>query len=485
MVLPMNRLGYRLAFAVASLFLPALAAPALACSCLNPGPPCQAYWNYQVVFAGTTLSVTPIEVEREGGSKVMQRLVRFQVDEAFRGVSEKGLEVLTGAWGGDCGYDFEVGKKYLVYGYTLEGKYRIGTGICSRTQPLSEAAEDLSFIRAVHNLPPGATIYGLAQRHTVDLESGGNWEPGGPIAGAVVVASSGTVSQERTTGGDGRYSFSGLPPGKYTVRVTLPEKLSPFEDQTVEVHDRGCAEIDIGAVVDGRIAGRLLGARGAPLKGKSVDLLPFGKDGKPLSRLWAYTEEDGSFQFTKLPPGRYVLGVNTFNEPDEDLPYRKTYYPAATDPSAAEVITLGEGQRLSGFEFRMPTPLVAREISGTVVWPDGRPAVGAEVQLEEVESGRLAKFGLKTDAAGRFKLQGYEGLLYRVQASIPADPDWKPDSGQGVELLVTPKVEVTPSARTAPLKLVINESGDGLRRTKVVVGPGRKPSPAGKRRKRP
>jgi hypothetical protein len=133
----------------------------------------------------------------------------------------------------------------------------------------------------------------------------------------------------------------------------------------------------------------------------------------------------------------------------------------------------------------MPAPLVAREITGTVVWPDGRPALGAEVQLEEVESGRLARFGMKTDAAGRFKLQAFEGLLYRVGASIPADPDWNPDSGRSVELLVATKVEVTPSAQTAPLRLVINTSGDGVRRTKVVVGAPKKPFPAGRRRKRP
>ncbi|HEX8335203.1 MAG TPA: hypothetical protein VF621_00655 [Pyrinomonadaceae bacterium] len=45
---------------------------------------------------------------------------------------------------------------------------------------------------------------------------------------------------------------------------------------------------------------------------------------------------------------------------------------------------------------------------------------------------------MKTDRSGRFKLEGYEGLLYRVEACIPADPDWKPESGRGVELLASP-----------------------------------------------
>jgi hypothetical protein len=480
----MSKLGFRLALGAAFLLLPALASPAFACSCYNSGPPCQAYWNSQVVFAGTPLSVSRIEVERDG-NRIMQRLVRFQLDEPFRGVSGSSVEVITGAWDGDCGYDFEVGKKYLVYGYNLEGSTRIGTGICSRTQPLSEASEDLSFIRAVSGSPAGATIYGTAQRHTVNLEDGGTREPTGSIEGAVVVASSGESRREATTGADGRYRFSNLPPGRYTVRVTLPAKLSPFEEQTVEVHDRGCAEVDINAVTDGRILGRLLDARGLPLEGKSVELLPVGRDGKLLRGLWAYTQGDGSFKHTQLPPGRYVLGINTFGAPDKDLPYRKTFYPSATNESAAEVFTLDEGQHLSGIEFRLPAPLVPRVLTGTIVWPDGRPAAGAELRLEEVESGRSAQWGVKTDKRGRFKLHGYEGLLYRVEASIPADPNWKPESGQGVELLVTPKVEVTPSAQTTPLRLVIDTKGDGIRRTTVVVGAGRKPSLPVKRRKRP
>ncbi|HYG81588.1 MAG TPA: carboxypeptidase regulatory-like domain-containing protein [Pyrinomonadaceae bacterium] len=469
---------------LAILFLPAFAASVHACSCLETGPPCQAYWNSSVVFAGTPLDISRIEVERDG-HKMIQRLVRFRVEEAFSGGGGRIAEVLTGAWGGDCGYDFEVGRKYLVYGYTIDSEKRIGTGICTRTRPLSEAGEDLDFIRALPSAPQGATIYGTAQRYTVNLESGGSWDPAGPITGAMVVAASGERRQETVTGSDGRYRFSGLPPGKYTVRVTLPAKLSPAEEQTFEVRDRGCAEFNVRAVTDGRIAGRLLDSQGRPLAIKSVDLLPVGRDGKLLRHLWSITNEDGSFQYTNLPPGRYVLGVNTFDAPDEDLPYRKTFYPSTTDQSAAEIISLDEGQHLAGIDFRLPPALVAREITGVVVWPDGRPAAGAEISLKEVGSGRAAKWGVKTDPKGLFKLQGYEGLPYRVEASIPADPNWNPDSGEAVELLTAPEVDVTPSAQTRPLRLVINTRRDGIRRTKVVVGAGRKPTQRARRRKRP
>lgn len=478
----MRNLGHRLAFVAACLFLPALASPAYACSCLDPGPPCQAYWNSSVAFSGTPLSVTRVEVEWKG-NKMVQRLFRFRVEEAFRGVEGKEVEVLTGAWGGDCGYDFQPGTKYLVYGGRVQGKPWIGTSICTRTRPLSEAAEDLSFMRGLTGAAAGGEIYGSARRYSVNPETG-VWEEAGAITGAKVTATSGGRSVDEVTDADGGYSFKGLTPGKYTVSVTLPPNLSPQEEQSVEVHDRGCARIDYRAVLDGRIAGRVLDWRGQSPGTTTLDLLPMA-EGKQLRALWAITESDGSFEFKDLPPGRYVLGVNVGDAPDKDLPYRTTFYSSASEQRAAEVITLGAGQHITGVVFHLPQPLSGRAITGVVVWPNGQPVTRGEVSLTEVTSGRQAGIDSKVDRLGRFSIQAFEGVKYRLQASTPADPNWDPDSGRAVALLVSPEVEVTPSAQTAPLRLVINESGDGIRRTRAIVGPGRKPSPAGRRRKRP
>src|SRR5712692_720631 len=104
----MNKFTFQLAIGITVLFLFGITPNALACSCLDPGPPCQAYWNSPVVFAGTALSVSRIEVDWNG-DKVPQRLFRFRIEDAFRGVSGSEVEVLTGAGGGDCGYDFQRG----------------------------------------------------------------------------------------------------------------------------------------------------------------------------------------------------------------------------------------------------------------------------------------------------------------------------------------------------------------------------------------
>src|SRR5215213_7411285 len=109
------------------------------------------------------------------------------------------------------------------------------------------------------------------------------------VAGARVTAASGGQRLEAMTGEDGRYSFKGLPPGKYTVSVALPPNLSPQEEQTVEVPGRGCAQVDYSAVLDGRVAGKLIDARGKSPGIVGVRLLPFGTE-DPFRSLFDVTE---------------------------------------------------------------------------------------------------------------------------------------------------------------------------------------------------
>jgi len=106
--------SFQMVIAVTVILLAGFTSKALACSCKGLGPPCQAYWDSSVVFIGVPLNVSQIEV-KSSGHKVSKRLYRFRVEEAFRGTEETELEILTGVWGGDCGYDFRLRTKYLGF----------------------------------------------------------------------------------------------------------------------------------------------------------------------------------------------------------------------------------------------------------------------------------------------------------------------------------------------------------------------------------
>ena len=105
-----------------------------------------------------------------------------------------------------------------------------------------------------------------------------------------------------------------------------------------------------------------------------------------------------------------------------------------------------------------------------VVWPDGRPASGAEITLKDPASGRDAKWGVRTDANGHFAVAAFDSVPYTIAATIPANPNWDPNSGRSVQLLASSEVAVTPSANAAPVRLIINVQDDGVTRSKTILG---------------
>jgi hypothetical protein len=168
-------------------------------------------------------------------------------------------------------------------------------------------------------------------------------------------------------------------------------------------------------------------------------------------------------------PGRYVLGVylNDAAKTKDEYPVPRTYFPAG-DAASARVIALGDAQRVSGLEFRLPPRLVVRSVVGTVVWPDGKPVARAEVRIKDAESGDSVSWRVETDAQGRFTVNGFDARDHILEASVPDDPNWNPDSGEPVGLLVAKPVRVVNTASLGIVKLVI-QPPHGVRRTQTTV----------------
>lgn len=464
---------------VAGLFV--WAGPSLGCSCYPSGPPCQAYGKTDVIFVGTPIRVSQIEL-KWNGHLMTHNNYRFRVSERLKGVKERELDVVTNAQGGACGYKFELGTEYVVYAHRDSATKRVGTGLCSRTRPLARGAEDVQFARTAASRPAGSEIFGTANRYRVDLATGDRSEDGW-VANAKVTATAGANVFTTVTGADGKFRFSGLMPGKYSVAIEMPADLSPQRIQNVEVADRGCAQVDYYATLDGRIQGRLVDQEGKSGGIEAVELIPLVSiKAKQPRTFWDVSDENGNFDIKNLPPGQYILGLNVGDAPDKDEPHETTYYPRTRDPAAATIFTLGSAEKISGIEFQVPPPLTERAITGQVVWPDGRPALKATVDLTYMANGHHAGFGIKVDAAGRFSAPAFEGVRYGIRATVPDDPNWDPDSGKSVGLLVSPEQEVTPNASAPSIRLVIDVDGDGTVRTQRVT---RVPAPrSNKQRKR-
>jgi hypothetical protein len=116
---------------------------ASACSCLTVGPGEPDYrWQLQfadAVFQGIVREVRDLE-------SIPLKLIVFDADAAWKGVKASRVLIFTGWGGGDCGFDFEVGKKYLVWAKRNESQApgELAAGTCSPTASLESAGVQLT-----------------------------------------------------------------------------------------------------------------------------------------------------------------------------------------------------------------------------------------------------------------------------------------------------------------------------------------------------
>ena len=87
---------------------------AAACDCGYAGAPCKAFEKTPTVFIGRVIGISAIDLKTVSGDDYKDRLVSFEVERSYRGLTTKTAEVLSG-WNSDCGYRFQEGVRYLVY----------------------------------------------------------------------------------------------------------------------------------------------------------------------------------------------------------------------------------------------------------------------------------------------------------------------------------------------------------------------------------
>jgi protocatechuate 3,4-dioxygenase beta subunit len=401
-------------FAVLGFLLAVSSSDINACECAAGGTPCHDYWTASAVFIGTVIYSSQTNYKR-GEYDVAGRLVRFNLDENFRGVKGKEVEVRTGLGESDCGYGFRLGGQYLVYAFKDGDK--LATGICSRTRLVSEASEDLAYFRGLATAEPGATISGDVNRvdRTATFE-----ERLQPVSDVKIVIEGPAKRVEVATDKKGAYRVSGLSPGTYKVRVELPDGLSIYNpEREASVFDRGCAQISFWVETDTRVTGKVFDAQGQPAADVLLELVPSGT-GSPTS---VRTDSEGRYEMKLLPPGRYLLGVRIYGSAGATYaPFPRTYYPGVGDANRATTITVAEGQRIGLNDLILPPRLVERILNGIVVDTAGRPINGATVWLKENEyQDHDMPYRKETDSEGRFSFKVYEGINYRLSAYLDMD----------------------------------------------------------------
>ncbi len=453
-----NLMRTRIIF-LAVLIVILLADRAYACSCVPRMPPCEAYKETPAIFIAL---VTDIDLPSKDTNK--SPYAYLSIEQAFKGINETKIKMWQGSGSGDCSFVFEKGERYLIYaGYSDETK-QFHTNICTRSRPLAYAAEDLDYLRGLPSSNQGTRLSGTVVKY--DYEEIGSPSIPELISGVKVIAEGENGQRfEAITNNEGFYKMVDLPSGRYKVRAEIPPYLSLTRDNQdiVEVPSKGCATADFLTRTDGRISGMLLDAQGRVMPETDVDLIPFelaDKVGDRRIGRYKKTDEAGRFEFTELKPGRYLLGVNIRSEPDGDNPFRRTYFPGVSNVAEARVIVLSKGEKLKGYDLRLPPHLPVRIIRGVFVWQNGKPVTKALLTLKdtaELTGGQSLDFA-EVDSQGRFSLKALEGTEAWVHGSVMIPVE------SGLDVMVAEPVRVVANSSLRPIKLIVSrKSGGGVK----------------------
>lgn len=369
-----------------------------------PGPPCEEFWKTPVIFAGR---VTALLVERGGqpppdGLEEFRIRAKFAVTENFRGSDATEAElILTGS---TCEPNFQVGQSWLVYAVNRGGRPGWTVAECTRTRLVSQAAEDLAYLRLPESEKGTSRVIGRVQRLVVDPASPVYPTPSHPLKGIRVRATDGTTASETVTQDDGTYSIQ-VPSDRYIdVSFGAVPGLRIYGDTQVHIpHWRACAVVNGYARYDSRLAGVVVDTGGRPLPFFPVSLLV-----SPHFERSAMTDAAGRFEFAGVDPAAYHVAPNRRLWSGEHALPELTRRP----------VVVGVSSQVDAGRLVLPATLPTALIDGLVVDEDNRPAPRAEVLIRLANSGSERIFA---DASGRFRATVVAGQLYELQASTPGD----------------------------------------------------------------
>ena len=447
----------RLLVCCTTVVLTILLAPrdALACSCMDPGPPCQNAFRVDAVFVGTVQSITPVfddgpPLPPDVGRFPRTRVVHLTAVTPFLGIQASSVTVHTAGSGPACGYDFKVGERYVVYAYKNAEARVLQTSICSRTKPIKDAREDLEFLQTLSRPSAKARIYGTINHAEPDLSSGQPRQYG-PVRDVLVSVRGLGIAADASTDEAGRYELR-VPAGKYEVSMVAPPGFSDrYLQRNVEVRDtRACQLVDFHLRFDGRIRGSVLQSTRQPVRGVSVEVIPVGVGANTpyVAILNAVSDQNGNYEVADVPPGRYRVAIGFSRKLDEETVFPLTFYPGERAPGSAFVVEVPDGGRHIELEpMIVPPARQQHRITGFVVFEDGRSAPGSYVTLwDATAKWKQVARGVKVEFDGTFSFLAHEGLSYIVRASYRDEGTQSDFSGSAGPVDVTRQ---TPPLRVA------------------------------------
>ncbi len=128
------------------------------CSCFGTETVKQAFRASDVVIYGEVISIGKHNLSKElhYGDTIewFTNEVTIKVTTNLKNGSAEFVTVYTGMGDGDCGFNFQIGKSYLLYANneTQDGEELLRTNICTRTAEVTSDLDELTTLKKLAKL---------------------------------------------------------------------------------------------------------------------------------------------------------------------------------------------------------------------------------------------------------------------------------------------------------------------------------------------
>jgi hypothetical protein len=436
-----------LLFVAVTLAIALFNAPAArACSCAGKQTVLAEYEWANVVVVARVLSVEKLG---EGDEYRSVRSTRMIVETVFKGNLKVGDEMTFAQGGGaDCIWTFEekdIGTQYLFYLHAREKEQTYWlAGTCGRSRQVAYAADDLLYLENLEKVRGKTRLSG-----TFSFSQASATEDSEPVYRRLDGRKIRIIGEKKTyeavTNADGVYEIYNLPAGTYILEPELADgwKISSHysshspkamrsdkEDSAKPAKQEFRVVIEAGKhtysdfsyAVNNVVRGKIFDTAGNPMKSVCVRLVP--AQGK-VSRYFYKadcTEADGVFEMTEVPPGSYLIVINSEDKISSREPFRTFYYPNVFEREKAGVITLGAGDLREGLNIYVPKMEETITVEGVCLFSDNKPAseVWIKFKADKSTAGIDDEARTQSDANGHFSIKILKGLTGTLHSELYA-----------------------------------------------------------------